>query len=98
MAWRPDACYAGQHRREPPHPPTPSPHPTTHPILPLLPSLRTDAQLNHLAMCRYASSADRLPTSHTCFNSLLLPDYGSRAKLRAKLLTAVDNAQGFGLQ
>ena len=43
-------------------------------------------------------AADRLPTSHTCFNSLLLPDYSSAAKLREKLLTAISNAQGFGLQ
>jgi len=42
--------------------------------------------------------ADRLPTSHTCFDALLLPEFSSKAKLRAKLLTAIENAQGFGLQ
>jgi hypothetical protein len=42
--------------------------------------------------------AEHLPTSHTCFNSLLLPEYSSKEKLRAKLLTAIENAQGFGLQ
>ncbi|GLC43977.1 hypothetical protein PLESTM_001541700 [Pleodorina starrii] len=40
---------------------------------------------------------ERLPTAHTCFFSLLLPEYGSRPKMRTKLLTAIDNAQGFGL-
>ena len=43
-------------------------------------------------------AADRLPTSHTCFNTLLLADYSSEAKLRAKLETAIENAQGFGLE
>ncbi|KAL4425546.1 hypothetical protein ABPG75_009562 [Micractinium tetrahymenae] len=52
----------------------------------------------HLLIQRAGPDTDRLPTSHTCFNSLLLPDYSSREKLRAKLLTAVGNAQGFGLQ
>ncbi len=42
--------------------------------------------------------SERLPSAHTCFNVLLLPDYASQAKLRAKLLTAIDNAQGFGLK
>ena len=41
---------------------------------------------------------DRLPTSHTCFNTLLLPEYGSRGKLRALLHTAIQNAAGFGLE
>jgi len=40
---------------------------------------------------------DSLPTSHTCFNSLLLPCYGSREKLERSLLTAIRNAEGFGL-
>ena len=44
------------------------------------------------------AAADRLPTSHTCFNALLVPEYASKAKLRERLLTAVENAQGFGLQ
>jgi hypothetical protein len=44
------------------------------------------------------AAADRLPTSHTCFNALLVPEYASKDKLRERLLTAVENAQGFGLQ
>ena len=40
----------------------------------------------------------RLPTSHTCFNTLLLPEYASREKVRERLSLAVHNAQGFGLQ
>jgi len=41
---------------------------------------------------------DRLPTSQTCFNLLLLPEYADEAKLRRLLTTAIENAEGFGLQ
>lgn len=40
----------------------------------------------------------RLPTSHTCFNALILPEYSSFEKLSERLTTAISNAQGFGLQ
>eukprot|EP00873_Tetraselmis_striata_P041803 jgi/Tetstr1/462067/TSEL_007137.t1 len=39
-----------------------------------------------------------LPTSHTCFNILLLPEYATREKLANRLLLAIENAEGFGLQ
>jgi ubiquitin-protein ligase E3 A len=39
----------------------------------------------------------RLPTAHTCFNVLLLADYSSKEKLRERLLTAMANAEGFGM-
>ena len=39
-----------------------------------------------------------LPTAHTCFNLLSMPEYTSRAKLRDRLSVAINNAQGFGLQ
>ena len=39
-----------------------------------------------------------LPTSHTCFNLLSMPAYGSRGKLRDRLTIAIKNAAGFGLQ
>lgn len=45
-----------------------------------------------------AEPTNRLPTAHTCFNLLLLPEYESKAKLRSCLLTAIDNSEGFGLQ
>lgn len=51
-----------------------------------------------LLVQRAGPDSDKLPTAHTCFNALLLPDYSSKDKLRAKLLTAIRNAQGFGLQ
>jgi len=41
---------------------------------------------------------DRLPTAHTCFNLLLLPEYETEAKMEKLLNTAVHNAEGFGLE
>ena len=41
----------------------------------------------------------QLPTSHTCFNTLLLPDYGDNYdKLAERLGRAVLECEGFGLQ
>ena len=51
-----------------------------------------------LLVQRAGPDTDRLPTSHTCFNALLLPEYSSFDKLNERLLTAISNAQGFGLQ
>lgn len=38
----------------------------------------------------------RLPTSYTCYGTLLLPEYGDREVLRERLGMALENAQGFG--
>jgi len=46
---------------------------------------------------RNGEHSDRLPTAHTCFNHLLLPDYNSEETLRERLMTAINNAEGFGL-
>lgn len=41
----------------------------------------------------------QLPSSHTCFNTLLLPDYGDNyEKLEERLGRAVVECEGFGLQ
>jgi ubiquitin-protein ligase E3 A len=42
--------------------------------------------------------SDRLPTASTCFNTLLLPPYSSEEKMRDRLMTAIENCSGFGLQ
>ncbi|PFH32424.1 putative E3 ubiquitin-protein ligase [Besnoitia besnoiti] len=47
---------------------------------------------------RNGSDTDRLPTAHTCFNYLLLPDYQNREKLQKLLQIAIENCQGFGLR
>ena len=38
-----------------------------------------------------------LPVAHTCFNLLDLPQYGTKEKLRYKLLQAIQCTKGFGL-
>ncbi|GJJ76063.1 ubiquitin-protein ligase E3 A [Entomortierella parvispora] len=39
----------------------------------------------------------RLPTSHTCYNTLMLCTYSTKERLQERLLTAIGNAEGFGL-
>mmetsp|Transcript_22241 Transcript_22241/g.30334 ORF Transcript_22241/g.30334 Transcript_22241/m.30334 type:complete len:882 (-) Transcript_22241:649-3294(-) len=61
------------------------------------------APINGLAsltfvISRNGGDSDRLPTSHTCFNHLLLPEYSSVEKLEEKLRTAINQAEGFGLR
>ncbi|KAI8147255.1 hypothetical protein BJV82DRAFT_509066 [Fennellomyces sp. T-0311] len=46
---------------------------------------------------RNGPDSDRLPTALTCFSRLLLPEYKSREALRDRLITAIENAKGFGL-
>jgi len=38
-----------------------------------------------------------LPVAHTCFNLLDLPRYGTKEKLRYKLMQAIQQTQGFSL-
>ena len=48
---------------------------------------------------RDGPDSNKLPTSHTCFNTLLLPSYVSRLKMEERLRLAIDwSAQGFGLE
>lgn len=43
--------------------------------------------------------SDHLPSAHTCFNTLLLPDYGDNyEKLRERTGRAILECEGFGLQ
>ena len=51
-----------------------------------------------LKIQRMSPDTDKLPTAATCFNTLLLPDYSSRSKMKQKLLVAIENAAGFGLE
>ena len=55
------------------------------------------AQL-HFTIQRSGPDTNRLPTSHTCFNILLVPEYSSKEKLQRCLAIAIQNSEGFGLQ
>ena len=50
-----------------------------------------------LVISRAGPDSDNLPTAHTCFNHLLLPEYASEEKLEDKLRKAIQQAEGFGL-
>eukprot|EP00878_Enallax_costatus_P021950 GHUV01023266.1.p1 GENE.GHUV01023266.1~~GHUV01023266.1.p1 ORF type:complete len:381 (+),score=138.82 GHUV01023266.1:606-1748(+) len=47
---------------------------------------------------RDGPDSNKLPTSHTCFNTLLLPEYSSKEKMLDRIELAVMNAEGFGLE
>lgn len=48
-------------------------------------------------VAKQGADSDRLPTSHTCFNVLLLPHYSDKAKLDRLLRQAILHAEGFGM-
>ncbi len=50
-----------------------------------------------LVIARNGPDSDRLPTSHTCFNVLLLPEYTDKQKLEDRLLKAISYSKGFGM-
>lgn len=52
----------------------------------------------HFVISKNGGDSERLPSAHTCFNHLLLPQYASRDKLQQKLKLAITNAEGFGLR
>ncbi len=47
---------------------------------------------------RDGPDSGKLPTSHTCFNTLLLPEYANRGKMENLLKLAILNSEGFGLE
>jgi len=42
--------------------------------------------------------AKRLPSAHTCFNILSLPEYTSKQQLQDALVAAIENTEGFGFE
>ena len=38
-----------------------------------------------------------MPTSHTCFNNLVLPDYKNYEELRKFLFLSIQHNEGFGM-
>ena len=55
--------------------------------------------LGHLiiSITKIGSDINKLPSAHTCFNDLLLPDYKDRDLLKKFLLIAINYSEGFGL-
>lgn len=51
----------------------------------------------NITITRNGADSDRLPTSQTCYNQLLLPEYSSKEKLEKLLIIAINNSRGFGL-
>ena len=51
-----------------------------------------------LSLQRDGAHSEKLPRSHTCFNTLLLPSYKSKAVLLDRLCLAIMNSEGFGLE
>ena len=43
------------------------------------------------------SDVEQLPSAHTCFNNLILPNYKNKEKLKKNMLTAINYSEGFGL-
>eukprot|EP00750_Incisomonas_marina_P008307 INCI15427.1.p1 GENE.INCI15427.1~~INCI15427.1.p1 ORF type:complete len:763 (-),score=141.67 INCI15427.1:1081-3369(-) len=52
----------------------------------------------NLVISRMGGDVKSLPTSHTCFNHLLLPEYPDKRALKTALLLAINHATGFGLR
>ncbi|KAL0273410.1 UNVERIFIED_CONTAM: hypothetical protein PYX00_006078 [Menopon gallinae] len=50
-----------------------------------------------MIIAKNGPDSDRLPTAHTCFNVLLLPEYSSREKLQDRLEKAINYSKGFGM-
>jgi alpha-tubulin suppressor-like RCC1 family protein len=51
-----------------------------------------------LMIQKNGSDTELLPTSATCFNTLLLPEYSTPEKLETKLKIILQNKEGFGLR
>lgn len=51
-----------------------------------------------MTISRTGGDVERLMTAHTCFNYLILPEYKDKARMRLLMITAIENASGFGLR
>jgi ubiquitin-protein ligase E3 A len=50
-----------------------------------------------LIIAKNGPDSDRLPSAHTCFNVLLLPEYSDKDKLSKLLMKAISECKGFGM-
>ena len=51
-----------------------------------------------MVVSRNTDEETRLPSAHTCFNHLLLPEYKSLEVMRERLRFAMGETEGFGLR
>ncbi|KAL1525705.1 hypothetical protein AB1Y20_020551 [Prymnesium parvum] len=49
----------------------------------------------NFVISRNGADEDRLPSAHTCFNHLLLPEYKGKERLLTQLLKAIKDTEGF---
>ncbi len=50
-----------------------------------------------ITISKHGDDESKLPSVHTCFNHLLLPDYKTVDTMGAKIKQAIENSEGFGL-
>ena len=51
----------------------------------------------NFVISRNGADQERLPSAHTCFQHLLLPEYTTKERLRKQLLKAMQETEGFQL-
>ena len=51
----------------------------------------------HITISNGGTDLNQLPSAHTCFNNLILPDYKNKEKMKKAILTAINYSEGFGL-
>ena len=49
----------------------------------------------NFVISRNGTDESRLPSAHTCFNHLLLPEYRHKDHLKQQLLKAINDTEGF---
>jgi len=49
----------------------------------------------NFVISRNGTDESRLPSAHTCFNHLLLPEYQHKERLKQQLLKAINDTEGF---
>jgi ubiquitin-protein ligase E3 A len=52
----------------------------------------------HFTVSRSGPDSLRLPSCHTCFNHLLLPEYSTKERLQERMMYAINHAKSFGLR
>ena len=50
-----------------------------------------------ISITKIGTDINKLPSAHTCFNNLLLPDYKDKNILKKSLFIAINYSEGFGL-